>query len=89
MGMFMVQPGRSFHAIQEVFAEGKPRMSIQGWFHSAEPPAGAELATRNQLQLRAGEDSVHQFEQFAGEGGPGGCGLIRQQGRAAQMGDQG
>ncbi len=30
MAMFTVQPGRSFHAVQEVLAEDKPRLSISG-----------------------------------------------------------
>ncbi|KAI9029406.1 Oxoglutarate and iron-dependent oxygenase degradation C-term-domain-containing protein [Hyaloraphidium curvatum] len=55
MAMFAVQPGRSFHSIQEVRAGDKPRMSIQGWFHRAEPPAHPEWATRNQLQARGNE----------------------------------
>ena len=35
MAFFTVQPGRSFHAVQEVFADGKPRLSIPGWYHAA------------------------------------------------------
>ena len=35
MAFFTVQPGRSFHAVQEVFADGKPRLSISGWYHAA------------------------------------------------------
>ncbi|KAI9302720.1 Oxoglutarate and iron-dependent oxygenase degradation C-term-domain-containing protein [Cunninghamella echinulata] len=30
---FMVLPGHSFHAVQEVVPKGKSRLSIQGWFH--------------------------------------------------------
>ncbi len=41
-------------------------MSIQGWFHSDAPPDRAELATRNQLQLRAGADTVTDFQPFIG-----------------------
>jgi hypothetical protein len=41
-------------------------MSIQGWFHSDQAPDGAELATRNQLQLRAGEDTASDFADFTG-----------------------
>ena len=68
-------------ALQEVFTSEKPRMSIQGWFHSAQAPDHAELATRSQLQLRAGQDTAHDFAGFAGgpvggtgRGGPGGAG---------------
>ena len=67
MAFFRVQPGVSFHSIQEVAATEQPRMSIQGWFHSHSPPEGAELATRNQLQLRAGEDlAAASFQPFTG-----------------------
>ncbi|KAL4426531.1 hypothetical protein ABPG77_008389 [Micractinium sp. CCAP 211/92] len=66
MAFFKVQPGFSFHSIQEVFAQDRPRMSIQGWFHSDAPPDRAELATRNQLQLRAGADTVTDFQPFIG-----------------------
>lgn len=40
MAMFAVQPGRSYHAVQEVFADRSPRLSIQGWFHAETPPDG-------------------------------------------------
>jgi hypothetical protein len=49
MVLFTVVPGVSFHAVQEVFAKGKPRLSISGWFHGKEPPPGMEHATRMQL----------------------------------------
>jgi prolyl 3-hydroxylase /prolyl 3,4-dihydroxylase len=56
LAMFKVEPGKSFHSIQEVYTKEKPRMSIQGWYHAAEPPEMAKLATLQQLQARAGED---------------------------------
>ena len=40
MAMFAVQPGRSYHAVQEVFTDRSPRLSIQGWFHAETPPEG-------------------------------------------------
>ena len=43
MAMFAVQPGRSYHAVQEVFTDRSPRLSIQGWFHAERPPEGASL----------------------------------------------
>ncbi|CAL52098.1 Oxoglutarate/iron-dependent dioxygenase [Ostreococcus tauri] len=36
MVMFEVSPGRSFHAVREVSAEMKTRVSISGWFHTKE-----------------------------------------------------
>lgn len=58
MAMFVVEPGRSFHAIQEVYTDQKPRMSIQGWYHAAKPPVNAEIATLRQLQQAPGEDDL-------------------------------
>jgi hypothetical protein len=51
-------------------------MSIQGWFHAAQAPDNAELATRNQLQLRAGEDTAHDFKPFSGGWGGGHAVLV-------------
>jgi len=52
MAFFTVQPGYSFHAVQEVFAEAKPRLSISGWYHAATAPEGNENATLTQLKRR-------------------------------------
>lgn len=64
MAIFTVDPGHSFHSIQEVFAkEEKPRMSIQGWFHADSVPEHAELATRLRLLEDKDEDGgiMHAF----------------------------
>ncbi|CAM9393298.1 unnamed protein product [Choristocarpus tenellus] len=37
MVLFAVQPGRSFHDVQEVYNEHKPRLAVSGWFHGALP----------------------------------------------------
>lgn len=50
MAIFTVQPGRSFHSIQQVYATDKPRLSISGWFHGVTPPPGAEHASLAQLK---------------------------------------
>jgi hypothetical protein len=50
MALFTVQPGHSFHAVQEVYASDKPRLSISGWFHGTTPPPGAENASIAQLK---------------------------------------
>jgi Rps23 Pro-64 3,4-dihydroxylase Tpa1-like proline 4-hydroxylase len=34
MSLFIVQPGVSYHSVQEVFTDSRPRISIGGWFHS-------------------------------------------------------
>ena len=54
MVLFAVQPGRSFHAVQEQLG-AQPRLAISGWFHARAPPAGAETAaTLAQLERRSG-----------------------------------
>lgn len=50
MAVFTVQPGRSFHSVEEVYGDAKPRLSISGWFHGTSPPEGAEAASLNQLK---------------------------------------
>jgi hypothetical protein len=47
--MFLVQPGVSFHSVQEVMNVDKKRISIQGWYHGAAPPPGSDVATIAQL----------------------------------------
>lgn len=42
---FTVLPGRSYHSVQEVFAKDRPRLSISGWYHGAEPPVGADKSS--------------------------------------------
>jgi hypothetical protein len=54
MAFFTVLPGRSFHAVEEVYKEGMMRLSISGWYHGAEPPVGSDMASLSQLQTRAG-----------------------------------
>eukprot|EP00698_Gefionella_okellyi_P024849 TRINITY_DN8881_c0_g1_i1.p1 TRINITY_DN8881_c0_g1~~TRINITY_DN8881_c0_g1_i1.p1 ORF type:complete len:559 (-),score=130.78 TRINITY_DN8881_c0_g1_i1:544-2220(-) len=52
MAFFIVSPGVSFHAVQEVYTSEKRRLSIQGWFHAAELPANREIASIKQLTTR-------------------------------------
>jgi hypothetical protein len=47
--LFLVQPGVSFHSVQEVMRVDKKRISIQGWYHGAAPPPGSDVATIAQL----------------------------------------
>lgn len=62
MAFFTVLPGQSFHAVEEVYKEGKMRLSISGWYHAAAPPVGAQdLASLNQLQTRQDEDATVFF----------------------------
>jgi hypothetical protein len=57
MAYFGVEPGASFHAVQEVFG-ARPRLSIQGWYHAATTPQHMEEATLSQLKSRGGEDNT-------------------------------
>ncbi|THV08127.1 nuclear protein [Dendrothele bispora CBS 962.96] len=53
---FEVQPGRSFHSVEEVVVggeneEGKERLSISGWFHAAQPgEEGYEPSEESELK---------------------------------------
>ena len=55
MAMFNVQPGRSYHSVEEVhrIVSNSPRLSIQGWYHAPKAPKGAEMASINQLKTLA------------------------------------
>eukprot|EP00192_Tetraselmis_astigmatica_P003656 CAMPEP_0117653098 /NCGR_PEP_ID=MMETSP0804-20121206/3004_1 /TAXON_ID=1074897 /ORGANISM="Tetraselmis astigmatica, Strain CCMP880" /LENGTH=580 /DNA_ID=CAMNT_0005459239 /DNA_START=84 /DNA_END=1826 /DNA_ORIENTATION=+ len=53
LAMFTVVPGQSFHAVQEVFASDKPRLTIQGWFHADEEPKHKDMASLSQLKSMA------------------------------------
>lgn len=64
MAFFAVLPGRSFHAVQEVFSD-KPRLSISGWFHGPAPPEGAEQATLAQLHSRSAAEGDGAFTALA------------------------
>jgi hypothetical protein len=55
MAFFVVEPGQSFHAVQEVLGD-RPRLSLQGWYHASEPPKNMEQATLQQLKARASEN---------------------------------
>lgn len=60
LAFFVVEPGVSFHSVQEVFCD-RPRLSIQGWYHAKEKPTEMEHASLNQLKTDALQDSVEDF----------------------------
>ncbi|KDD76613.1 hypothetical protein H632_c160p0, partial [Helicosporidium sp. ATCC 50920] len=66
LAAFVVRPGESFHAIQEVHAESKPRMSIQGWFHAPEEENSVckGEATLQMLQMAPGADAFVDLEPY-------------------------
>jgi Rps23 Pro-64 3,4-dihydroxylase Tpa1-like proline 4-hydroxylase len=57
MAIFAVKPGRSYHSVQEVYADRTPRLSIQGWYHAAAPPPDIEKASLSQLKAAGSTDS--------------------------------
>ena len=56
MALFTVDPGVSFHSVQEVFNDSKLRLSISGWYHAPGQPQDMALASLNQLQTRGLDD---------------------------------
>lgn len=52
IAFFVVQPGRSYHSVQEVYNEN-PRMSISGWYHTPEPPPGSDFASLSQIMKKS------------------------------------
>lgn len=58
MALFIVQPGRSYHAVQEVYCSDKPRLSIQGWYHAATPPVGSNFASLQQILSKDELDTI-------------------------------
>jgi Rps23 Pro-64 3,4-dihydroxylase Tpa1-like proline 4-hydroxylase len=55
MLFFTVQPGRSYHSVQEVFSKTRPRLSISGWYHGATPPIGSDRSSLKQI-MTSGDD---------------------------------
>ena len=70
--MFEVQPGKSFHSVEEVAVEtdesGRQRLSFSGWFHKAQlgeedfgdEPLKEAVSSRNQL-AKYFHESRHMF----------------------------
>ena len=63
MALFAVQPGRSYHSVQEVYVQNKPRLSISGWFHGPTPPIGCDAASLKQIMTTGDDD--RPFENFS------------------------
>ncbi|CAB9518861.1 Prolyl 3,4-dihydroxylase OGFOD1 [Seminavis robusta] len=57
MAFFVVEPGVSFHAVQEVLGE-RPRLSVQGWYHAAKAPEQIQHATLNRLKEMNTDDNT-------------------------------
>ena len=62
MALFEVQPGMSFHSVQEVFCD-RPRSTIRGWYHAKESTLQIENATLQRLKsIDKGGDTEGGFE---------------------------
>lgn len=67
LAFFVVEPGVSFHSVQEVFCD-RPRLSIQGWYHAKEKPKEMEYASLNQLKTDVWKDSAEDFTPIMTDG---------------------
>jgi hypothetical protein len=61
--MFTVQPGHSFHSVEEVVPVGKPRLSISGWFHI---PQEGEPGYQEAKDTDGPQSSLQQLEVSSG-----------------------
>lgn len=59
LAFFTVQPGLSFHDVEEVFVD-KPRISISGWFHI--PQRGEEGFIEGELEETEARSSLKMLE---------------------------
>jgi Rps23 Pro-64 3,4-dihydroxylase Tpa1-like proline 4-hydroxylase len=61
LALFTVQPGKSFHSVQEVFSPSKMRFSISGWFHAPAAPEGADtISTVAQLTAKPTDTELQE-----------------------------
>jgi prolyl 3-hydroxylase /prolyl 3,4-dihydroxylase len=58
---FVVQPGRSFHDVEEVFVDGKARMAVSGWYHI--PEKGEEGYIEGRKEKLAEKSSMKLLEK--------------------------
>jgi len=68
MALFAVQPGRSYHSVQEVYAPEKVRLSISGWYHGPCAPLGSDQASLAQVMSKgdSGDQSELKHTGYAG-----------------------
>ncbi|KAJ9471864.1 Prolyl 3 [Diplonema papillatum] len=71
MVLFKVVPGVTYHAVAETLTDEIPRLSLQGWFHAAAQPDGAETASSISI-LKGKRESPVAFAPLPGvaEAGP-------------------
>ncbi|RVD85817.1 uncharacterized protein DFL_004124 [Arthrobotrys flagrans] len=61
LAFFVVQPGKSFHDVEEVFVDGKARMAVSGWFHI--PVEGEDGYIEGREQELAEKSSMKLLEK--------------------------
>jgi len=74
MAFFVVDPGVSFHAVQEVCGS-RPRLSLQGWYHCSSLPENIHNATLQHLKQtkkvtqsrNSGKEEDEEFEPYPPE----------------------
>lgn len=59
MLFFTVQPGRSYHSVQEVFCKHRPRLSISGWYHADRAPVGSDMSSLQQILSKGDKEDVY------------------------------
>lgn len=62
--MFAVQPGHSFHSVEEVVGPGKERLSISGWFHVAQEGEEGYSPGANATEKAEEEKAKSTLEQL-------------------------
>ncbi|KAJ3294342.1 hypothetical protein HK104_003651 [Borealophlyctis nickersoniae] len=78
--MFTVQPGHSFHSVEEVVVDGKPRLSISGWFHV---PQAGEIGYDEEREKAEAKSSLEQLQEEDEDEG----GFVEYESSGEQVGD--
>ncbi|KAF3933891.1 hypothetical protein ABW19_dt0203841 [Dactylella cylindrospora] len=72
LACFVVQPGKSFHDVEEVFIDGKARMAVSGWFHTPEKHEDGyvegrekELAEKSSMKILEKNLAIHDSPKTA------------------------
>ncbi|KAK6543981.1 hypothetical protein TWF694_000698 [Orbilia ellipsospora] len=72
LACFVVQPGKSFHDVEEVFVDGKARMAVSGWFHIPEKHEDGyvegrekELAEKSSMKILEKNLEIHDSPKAA------------------------
>ncbi|KAF7302065.1 Nuclear protein [Mycena indigotica] len=73
---FEVQPGLSFHSVEEVVVggegeDGRARLSISGWFHAAQEGEEGYVAAESESQVKSSREQLAmtstEFKQYPAE----------------------